>query len=328
MPKLPTVEQLNKKIAKIKCQIKEASDLIVEATNQLQNHINTQKVLFGHVPADISDQIVLNLENFYQLHSKINRAMDLPLFKIGDEERKKIDHSFYDDDRKFGNLLNNYIDLAKKHQDIVLPSANTGVTVQLRRQNRNKMKIRQGSFWIDGELELYNLGKSLNVEIVEPKKEPIPTYPENGFAESEGFKHWHENRKNIFKKNREYRDQANQEYRRRIVHALGGKGIRPTVTKNYYIYEWKLAEGKNKVIQFFVSRRTWPDIDKYPNKLKFKGRAKNLEFEGRMYFLAGVLFHWQLNKQNKIEPNIIVGGDPQHELVLVDLLTNQPLKKA
>jgi hypothetical protein len=318
--KVLSVEQIIEKFNKANQRIAEATQIAHEKIEKLKDTVLSHKVLFGHVPPEVSDELVLtHLELWREEDSIGNSLVNINVYdengNVQEECRKELSGAAWGSLREFRSLCAEFDRTLRENNTILFPAVRNGFLVKCRAN-----KLRRSSWVINGDLEQDCLAHELGVVYEKPTLLELP--PQWGSENCQfknNFKDYHDNERAIRKQNWQLRQESIQQYKQKICNKL--TYIPPRQTKDFHIYEWKLKEGK--VMQFFSSRKKG-----VKNQLKIKGNAKNEWLEGRMFYMSGIMFYWKKNRQGKIVPSFILGGNSSHSMCLVDLLTNTTLKPA
>lgn len=314
--KVLTVEQITNKFDKIKKKAIDYCRLVQEKTQELENAIRTYKILFGHVPSEVSDDFIKFYQDMHVMNDEISKdLLSVNIYDERDNLRKDcqdVSDSAWAEDRKFQDAGRNFHKALDANKEILFPSISNGLLVELRRGKKQNQS--HWDFILNGDLEMDCLAQKVGVVFQEPNCEPLPN--------REDFEEWSDfftKQEEVIKKNWNLKQDALKAYRTNICRNLAG--VAPRVTKDFNVYEWRLREGK--VLQFFVARNK-----KNKNNLKLKGNVKNNWLHGRMFFMEGIMITWVCDKKGNIKPSVIPGGTPDWPMSLVDVLTNEVLKQA
>lgn len=321
--KVLTDEQVNEKLNNLKNQIADCCSLVKEKIRQFEEFILTHKVLFGYSPSSISDDLI-NFTNLNLDKKMLDKLCFINTFDEHGNLREKCMGAYgaaHNQNKELEELYWRLYDLFKENKVMLFPSIKNGYLVQLRQ--KTKPSLWNSNWLLDGNLEQDCLAHELGVVFNKPNYEKPPIYQaqvSDQDYDPDYIGKWYKAHMAIMRKNHELRNKALEEYRRAISGIL--VGVSPKITKDFYVYEWKLEEGK--VMQYFAARHK-----KVKNDLKIKGNAKNSWLDGRMFFMSGILICWSLDKKDgKIKPSVIPRGNPTWPIALVDLLTNKVLKQA
>lgn len=286
-----TPNELAKDPSKIAGYLEDKIRLVEQASTRLDEVLARTKVLFGHVPDQVSEEICLSFLGWEDASRIFQRATDIihrrrtkrleREGKIDDSsawllkgEEKEQNEKYHEAYSRFLELCNNYSERVWE-SNVLWPSVKTGLVARLRREKK--------LVWLVDDLELDCLGKKFGVKRDEselPRKEN-----ENLQERMERWREWR----------REIETKFRMELASKITgpsHQVRSRFLRswPASSKkktNYY--NWKLEhEGKTHIVQLEI-----PSDDRKVAKIRLKTRGKNEWIVGRMFFFGGNPREWK-----------------------------------
>lgn len=299
-------------LSKLSALIKERTALVEAATKRLDEVLTTKDALFGHVPGEVSDELImcdLSWRESQPLQDLFYRTMNIlhrRRAKKGQWTPTEEEEAVTAEHLKFVDLSNSLQDRAWE-SDVLIPSVRTGLLARLRREHKDKCG------WTDGSLEEAYLFRKFSLT---PPWKDEAEFPEK---ENEGFKEKMDRRRDWFHK-------RSIHYRQQLFWAVKASG-----TLFRYDgpgkYDWEIRDdqGNARLIRLVV-----PEDGRKNAKFLLDNRGDQDWIVGRMmYFNARHDIEWKATPKGAVAkagtiPKEWAGG----AIVLFDYMEDRVLDPA
>jgi hypothetical protein len=139
-------------LSKLSALIRETTALAEAASKRLDEVLATKDALFGHVPGEVSDEIILKELEWRKtrlLDGVFDKTMDIlhrRRAKQGQWTEPKKQEAVWAEYMRLVKLVNSIQDRAWK-SDVLIPSVRTGLLTRMRRESKDRCA------WTNGDLE-------------------------------------------------------------------------------------------------------------------------------------------------------------------------------
>jgi hypothetical protein len=313
--KLPKPAELAKDLSKLS-ELIEHGIVLAEASHKKIDEVASKKgILFGHVPGDVSDELILSSLRWDGICSLFEEVMDIAHCARAKKEQWSESPQEKDVTQVFYNLIHLCNDFHDKafESNALISSVKTGLLVKMRKENKHK------DGWTNGDLELAYLADKFS--LVTPwrdgKKFPeqCPTPDDPNF--SVAHKEWRE-RYRVWSKER------NRNFHQKLASAVANSGMTLSYNGPGH-YDWKILDeqGNDCVIRLVV-----PKDGRKKSKFVLQSKKNKDWIVGRMMYLnSNYDIEWKSTPKG---PQADAGQIPQNmgQFVLFDYMEDRVLDPA
>jgi len=299
-------------LSKLSALIKERTALVEAATKRLDEVLTKKDALFGHVPGEVSDDLILKEMEWRKtrlLNGVFERTMDIlhrRMAKKGRWKEPKKQKAIWAEYFYLVKLINGFQEKAF-YSDVLISSVRTGLLSRMRRENKERCA------WTNGDLEDAYLFHKFSLT--------PPWKDEAEFPEIEN-----EDRKERMERRRDWFHKRSIHYRQQLFWAVKASG-----TLFRYDgpgkYDWKIRDeqGNARLIRLVV-----PEDGRKNAKFLLDNRGDQDWIVGRMmYFNARHDIEWKATPKGAVAkagtiPKEWAGG----AIVLFDYMEDRVLDPA